>query len=178
MRQHPAWSSISRTTGASPKKLTARASAARTRSPEEAGVTRGHFSGRSPAGSPSRWDLPPPWGRHLGQSEVTARVRWGLLIPLNFSPPLALVFQTTFKPCVIGCPWWRQCGSWWRRMTLFWHRLVPCVLLGCSHRRRVRGQVVVHSSFGQLLYFIFYGDPTVCPSGGGSFIWALLFLCL
>lgn len=63
-------------------------------------------------------------------------------------------------------------------MTLFWHRLVPCVLLGCSHRRRVRGQVAVHSSFGQLLYFIFYGDPTVCPSEGGSFIWALLFFCL
>lgn len=63
-------------------------------------------------------------------------------------------------------------------MTLFWHRLVPCVLLGCSHRRRVRGQVAVHSSFGQLLYFIFYGDPTVCPSGGGSFIWTLLFFCL
>lgn len=114
----------------------------------------------------------------LGSSEVNARVRRGLLTPLNFSPSLALVFQTTFQPCVIGCPWWRQCGSWLRRMTLFWHRLVLCVLLGCSHRRRVRGQVAVHSSFGQLLYFIFYGGPTVCPSGGGSLIWTLLFFCL
>lgn len=32
----------------------------------------------------------------------------------------------------------RRRGSGWRRMTPFWHRLLPCVLLGCGHRRRVR----------------------------------------
>lgn len=40
----------------------------------------------------------------------------------------------------------------------------PLFLLGCGHRRRVRrvrGQVGLLSSFGQLLHFIFYDCPPV-----------------